>query len=83
MKQPTNWLDNWVNRNSWAILSLIVVLAVWGGVLSKRVEAAEKNIDDLKELITQVVILQEQYKNTAVSISEIKTDIKEIKAAVK
>lgn len=81
--QNDSWLDRWVGKNSWAILVMLFTIVVWGATLASRVEAAEAKISKLEDLITRVVVLEEKDKGIAESLTEIKSDIKEIKQALK
>lgn len=81
--QTDSWLDRWIGKNSWAILVMMITIAVWGATLASRVEAAEQKISKLEDLITRVVVLEEKDKGIAEALTEIKADIKEIKQAVK
>lgn len=78
----SNWLDNFVASNAWAILTLLIAVSIWGASLMKRVEATENKIFTMQEQVEKIAVIEEKINNINSNVIEIKSDIKEIKREV-
>lgn len=74
-----DWLNAFVEKNIWAILSILVM----GGVFATKVQALENKYDDLSQQMSGIIenqkaIIELQTKQLGVEddITEMKSDIK-------
>lgn len=68
----------WFRANSLALAVLFITAITTWAILSTRVEAIEKFIDENKPLIPRFLVTEEQMKNTVNNINDIKGDISSI-----
>lgn len=87
--QKKDWLNDFVERNLWAIIMLVIGGAIFYATISSSVTANAKEIDDLNKkvdslqsLVERIIILEEHDKTFAEDLSEMKTDLKSIGRAV-
>lgn len=81
----TNWINNFIEKNAWAILSLLV----FGGVFVTRVSALEQKMESLEDIQKSIIENQKaviemktRQDNFEKNFLELKEDIKDIKRAV-
>ena len=79
----TDWLNNFVEKNLWSLLVVLVGLAVIYSGITKDVQANRDSINTIEE--AQIVIIQNQQSiielqvnqsHLVQTVTEIKTDVK-------
>lgn len=89
VEKTKDWLNNFVEKNAWSMLIVIIGMACFYATVNATLEAQAKDIDDLESAIVNIVqnqkdiiVLQQQQQTVDRDIVEIKDSLKDIKNAM-
>lgn len=89
VEKTKDWLNNFIEKNAWSILIVIVGMSIFYANVSATLKAQAKDIDDLESAIVNIVqnqkdiiVLQQQQQTVDRDIVEIKDSLKDIKNAM-
>lgn len=83
MSSKVDWLNNFVEKNAWAIFIALIMVVLTYGNLVTRVKANEERINTLEEAQAGIVENQKSIINLQVNQANMASDISEIKLDIK
>lgn len=83
MSSKVDWLNNFVEKNAWAIFIALIMVVLTYGNLVTRVKASEERINTLEEAQAGIVENQKSIINLQVNQANMASDISEIKLDIK
>lgn len=81
-----HWLQQFISKNAWGILAILVTVGFLYASTIGRVTALENEITSMRDIVagindnqTQILLIQQKQLDVDDDIEEIKIDIREIK----